>query len=88
MNEKYDNLTWLYCEVIRLDQEDMEKYWVVREQFVEALRDASYDFDFLTSLNTEQLIQFFAWCSTYRPRAPHIILAIFSKLHEQCSGLP
>ncbi len=57
-------------------------YWTAYEAFKVQLRHALRDDELLRKLTKPQLFQVIAWCSTFRPHEPHVMLTIFSKLAD------
>ena len=62
------------------DSRDTEQYWTAEEAFKISLRHALRDDELMQKLTKPQLLKVLAWCSTFRPHEPHVILTIFSKL--------
>ena len=77
---KYDELYKEHRQLLELANGDQDTYWESHEAFKRSLQTALQDDKLLLSLNSQQLIQFLAWCSGFRPREPHTILSIFSLL--------
>ena len=58
------------------------KYWEAEEAFKAKMRIVLADEALLRSLNKRPLLRVLAWCSKYRPIAPHAVLSTFSKLAD------
>lgn len=57
-----------------------DAYWTAQEAFKVQLKHAMQDDELLRKLTKPQLVQMIAWCSSYRPIEPHVVLSILSKL--------
>ena len=66
--------------LLELANGDQDIYWKAHDTFKQFLKTAVRNDEFILSLDAQQLIQFLAWCSSYRPQEPHVILTIFSQL--------
>jgi hypothetical protein len=58
--------------------EEDNDYDAIREEFQVALRIALDDDRAVLKFSKNQLLQFVAWCSSYRPCEPHAILTSLS----------
>ena len=52
-----------------------DHYWTAHEAFKVRLQHALKDDDLAQKLTKPQLFQIIAWCSTFRPHEPHVILS-------------
>lgn len=82
---KYDELYKEYRQLLELanvpaSDRDQDTYWKAHEEFKKTLRTALRDDKLLLAMGSRELIQFLAWCSSFRPREPHVILSTFSLL--------
>jgi hypothetical protein len=85
---KYGEVSQMHRRLQRMDrgegateQQDKE-YWDYREQWQHKLRDAMWDDEFLKRLTRPQIIQMCAWCSTFRPLEPHVVLNLIGRINE------
>jgi len=59
-----------------------DEYWDKREEFKSFLNAALNDKFLMKGLTKAQLLTFIEWCSTFRPREPHVLLNTLSKLRD------
>jgi hypothetical protein len=58
---------------------DNRAYWEAREEFIRQLRFALDDRAFMLKTTKRQLCELASWCSSYRPREPHVLIAIIGR---------
>jgi len=58
-------------------------FWTARANFKIRLQHALRDDELLRKLTKPQLLLVIAWCSSYRPFEPHVILSYLAKLTKE-----
>lgn len=88
--EKYADLKRDYRALMKLADQAVEsrgrtgdEYWLAQEAFKVKLQNLMLDDEAMQKLPKSGLLHVIAWCSTYRPFEPHVILTMLSRLNDR-----
>lgn len=80
---KYSDLSKRHRALKALDRTNSDDaFWTAHAEFKHELGHAIRDEGLLRKMTKPQLIQLIAWCGTFRPAEPHVVLSKIGKLAE------